>query len=181
MCSGLCVLAAAWRWWMNISVDLLLQLENALVGMRSALQKQPSLAGNGELVEDTGTVAQHHQLDLMRDDEAFVAAPHAHHRWATWWRSRLIWYVRLPRWRYVMINLRAGHKDEPAHRQLTHLFYWLFKPQCLTFCFWTDFLWSTLPVVDLLSRLRPSKPTCFLCLLLTWIWSLILDLLSLWI
>lgn len=68
---------------MNISVDLLLQLENAHVGMRSASQKQPSLAGNGELVEDTGTVAQHQQLDLMRADEAFVAAPHAHHHWAT--------------------------------------------------------------------------------------------------
>lgn len=51
---------------MNIRVDLLLQLENAHVGMRSALQQQPSLAGNGELVEDTGTVAQHPQLDLMR-------------------------------------------------------------------------------------------------------------------
>lgn len=121
MCSGLCVLAAAWRWWMNISVDLLLQLENAHVGMRSALQKQPTLAGNGELVKDTGTVAQHHQLDLMRDDEAFVAASHAHRHWVTWWQNacvRLIWYIGLPRWRYGMTNETASdNKDEPAHCQ----------------------------------------------------------------
>lgn len=107
--------------------------------MRSALQKQPSLAGNGELMKDAG--------------------------------------------RDVMTNQTAGRKDEPAHCQLTPHTYFIgyLKPSVSLFVSGLTSCDRPRLLLTCLSRLRPAKPTWSLCLLLTWILSLILDLLSLWI